>query len=294
MKKIISILLCALLVIGCVAMSISAENSEISYVVYDNMSNDMNASTGTAKTETDNMKITVNGGILKKFANYISGYNFAQWQDNSNNKSLTFELKNVPAGEYVLTMNTADNNQARGTFDVVANDTSLGALNCLDTKLSGKKLVKHSFDTTFVADGNVTLTITPTTTSKQIFIYNIVLIPVADGGEDQPESSTSTTTTTTTTTTQKPAETYFTPSDVANMDNWIQGWWDSGNGKFNPTYQNNSRVCVKNKVEVQEGTTYNFKISGADSSGLKIVIRAYDESGTFKATVADCKSYMRS
>ena len=292
MKKIISILLCAVLVIGCVAMSISADNSEITYIPYDNMSNDMNASTGTAKTETDNMKITVNGGILKKFANYISGYNFAQWQDNSNNKSLTFELKNVPAGEYVLTMNTADNNQARGTFDVVANNVSLGEMNCLDTKLSGKKLVEHSFDTAFVADGNVTLTITPTTTTKQIFIYNIVLTKVGEGGEViDPEESTVPTESTTTTTTQKPAETYFTPSDVANMDNWIQGWWDSGNGKFNPTYQNNSRACVKNKVEVQEGTTYNFKISGADSSGLKIVIRAYNESGTFKATVADCKSY---
>ena len=89
MKKIISILLCAVLVIGCVAMSISADNSEITYIPYDNMSNDMNASTGTAKTETDNMTITVNGGQLTKFANYATGYNCAQWQNNSANISFS-------------------------------------------------------------------------------------------------------------------------------------------------------------------------------------------------------------
>ena len=38
MKKIISILLSVLLIIGSVAISISADSSEISYVVYDNMS----------------------------------------------------------------------------------------------------------------------------------------------------------------------------------------------------------------------------------------------------------------
>ena len=69
MKKIISILLSVLLIIGSVAISISADNSEITYIPHDNMSGNMNAGTGTAKTETDNMKITVNGGILKKFAN---------------------------------------------------------------------------------------------------------------------------------------------------------------------------------------------------------------------------------
>jgi len=287
MKKFISILLSVLLIIGSVAISISADNSEITFIPYDNMSGNMNAGTGTAKTETDNMTITVNGGILTKYANYISGYNFAQWQSSSNNRNLIFELKNVPAGNYVLAFSTADNNQARGSFDVVANNVSLGEMNCLDTKLSGKKLVEHSFDTAFAADGNVTLTITPTATatSKQIFLYNIVLTKVGEGGEViDPEESTVPTESTTTTTTTVAQETFFVPSDVANMDNWIQGWWDSSNGKYNTTYQNNSRACVKNKVEVQEGTTYKFTISGTDASGLNIVLRSYDSTGAFKTT----------
>jgi len=71
MKKFISILLSVLLIIGSVAISISADNSEITFIPYDNMSGNLNAGTGTAKTETDNMTITVNGGLLTKYANYI-------------------------------------------------------------------------------------------------------------------------------------------------------------------------------------------------------------------------------
>ncbi len=154
-----------------------------SYVIYDNMEKEINPpNTEVATAETDNMIIKVTGGILNKYANYISGYNCAQWNDSSENIALGFELKNIPAGEYKLTLNTADNNSARGTFDVTANNVALGEMNCLNK--TGKKLTEHTFDTTFKADGrrNVNITVTPTetTTNRQIFLYSIVLTKVAD------------------------------------------------------------------------------------------------------------------
>lgn len=196
MKKIISILLSVILLFSLCVMTISkADNTQITYVVYDDMSN------------SDKMTVSVNGGKLTKYANYISGYNFAQWQQSSANKSLTFTLKNVPAGEYSVSFITADNNQARGIFDITANDVAIGTLNCLDKKLSGKKLVQHDFDTVFTANGtdNVILSIVPqeADTSRQIFLHSIIL-STASGEEISTIPSSSTTTTTTTTTTTAP------------------------------------------------------------------------------------------
>ena len=154
-----------------------------SYVVYDNMKDAINPpNTDLATEESDNMIIKVTGGILNKSSNYITGYNCAQWTDAKDNISLGFELKNIPAGEYVLTLNTADNNQARGTFDVTANGVALGEMNCINK--AGKKMTEHAFATTFKADGRknpeVTVTPTATTTSRQIFLYSVVITKVAD------------------------------------------------------------------------------------------------------------------
>ncbi len=154
-----------------------------SYVIYDNMEKDINPDgTETLATETDNMIIRVVGGLLHKYTNFISGYNCAQWNNSNENIALGFELKNIPAGEYALTLITADNNQSRGTFDIAANGVALGEMNCLNT--TGLKITEHAFDTTFKADGrknvNVSITPTATTTSRQIFLYSIVLTKVAD------------------------------------------------------------------------------------------------------------------
>ena len=154
-----------------------------SYVVYDNMKDAINPpNTDLATEESDNMIIKVTGGVLKKYDNYIAGYNCAQWTDEKDNIALGFELKNIPAGEYVLTLNTADNNQARGTFDVTANGVALGEMNCINK--AGKKMTEHAFATTFKADGrkNVKVTITPTatTTNRQIYLHSFVLTKVAD------------------------------------------------------------------------------------------------------------------
>ncbi len=99
------------------------------------------------------------------------------------------------------------------------------------------------------------------------------------------ESETTTTTTKTTgTTTEKPAETYFTPADVANNANWVKGWWNNGDGSYNASYGNNSRAALAKKVEVTEGKTYKFAITGTEASGLNIVLRTYDANGAMKGT----------
>ena len=114
------------------------------------------------------------------------------------------------------------------------------------------------------------------------FIYPEGVEPTVPSESEEPSEEPTTTTTTTTT---APIATYFTPADVANKDNWIKGWWDSSNGKYNPTYQNNSRACVKNHIEVTEGETYKFTITGSNASGLNIVVRNYDSTGAFKSTI---------
>ncbi len=166
-----------------------SDGDSYTYVAYDNMSGNMNpGSTGKPMTtETDAMSITVKGGQLTKYENYISGYNYAQWQSSTNNINLTFGLKGVEAGVYTLTMYTADNNQARGSFDITANDVALGTINCLDTSLSGKKHIEHALDTQFTANGTdpVTVVVTPATDNKQIFLHSFVLTKV---GEVEPES----------------------------------------------------------------------------------------------------------
>ena len=123
LKKLLTLTLSLLLVFSVIPMAlVSAEGTTYTYVAYDNMSDNMNSgSTGTPMTtETDAMSITVNGGLLTKFAGYISGYNYAQWQSSTNNINLTFGLKGVETGVYTLTIYTADNNQARGSFDITA------------------------------------------------------------------------------------------------------------------------------------------------------------------------------
>ena len=154
-----------------------------SYVIFDNMATQINPPGKEAATvETDNMVIKVVGGALGKNPSYRPGYDIASWNNSSENVALEFGLKNVPAGEYALTLISADNNTSRGVFDVVANDVALGEVNCLNTV--GVKITEHAFATTFKADGrkNVEVTVTPTETTekRQIYFHSIVLTKVAD------------------------------------------------------------------------------------------------------------------
>ena len=91
-KKVLSIILSLaifLTAICSMALSSSAD-ADYNFIIYDNLTNNLNAGSGTASVSTDSMKITANGGQLTKNSNY-GGYAVAQWQSNSNNRNLTFE-----------------------------------------------------------------------------------------------------------------------------------------------------------------------------------------------------------
>ena len=200
MKKSLAILLSFAMLITMVttmAISVSAADSydpadyDYAYKLTDYMTGTINyANTASSSTfNADAMDITVDGGQLVKYDSYTSdGYaGYAQWSDSSNNRVLTFDLKNIESGTYKLTVFTCDHNQARGSFDVSANDTSLGVMNCLNT--SGKVFTKHAFDTTFTADGTspVSVVIAPTaeTTDKQAFLYSLALTKAGDNSGEQ-------------------------------------------------------------------------------------------------------------
>ena len=202
MKKSLAILLSVSILIAAIltmTFSASAADSynpadyDYAYKITDYMSGNINAGTGTASTTTDAMIITVQGGQLTKFDSYTSnGYTgYAQWNQNSNNIKLTFGLNDIASGKYKLTLFTCDNNSARGKFDISANDTAIGTMNCLNN--TGKVFVKHAFTTEFTTDGTspAKIEIVPSAndTSKQLFLYSIALEKV-DGEEDPSEPST--------------------------------------------------------------------------------------------------------
>lgn len=198
-KKILSVILVIAMifaVLGIISSSLaSAEEAAYTFVVYDEMTG---RTTSTA--ESDNMKIIVNGGALGKYENYASGYNCAQWASNTANISLTFELKNIAAGNYKLKLVTVDHTSSyRGVFDISANGT---LLKTEDFAASAKSVVEHSFDTVFAADGteNVAITFTVNNpdgrTATQIFLHSIILIK-ADGSDTTVQTSETTTLSTT-------------------------------------------------------------------------------------------------
>ena len=201
MKKALSILLSVAMLISMaslMAISVSAD-ADYTYIVYDNMSGDLNADTGTATTSTDNMIIRVNGGIFHKYASY-GGYAVAQWQSNNKNRNLTFELKGVASGKYTLTIGTVDVGlNYRGIYSVAANETQLGTVDFAypgaQAGDSNRHYVDHEFNTEFSTDGtsNVVVVLTPnaqnevvggvTRPSNQCFLYNITLTRTGDYAE---------------------------------------------------------------------------------------------------------------
>lgn len=163
---------------------------DYAYKITDYMSGTINS--GSSKT-TDAMTITVQGGQLTKFDSYTSnGYTgYAQWNQSTNNIKLTFALNDIASGKYKLTLFTCDNNSARGKFDISANDTAIGTVNCLNN--TGRVFVKHAFTTEFTTDGTspAKIEIVPASgdTSKQLFLYSIALEKV-DGEDDPSDPST--------------------------------------------------------------------------------------------------------
>ncbi len=78
------------------------------------------------------------------------------------------------------------------------------------------------------------------------------------------------------------AETYFTPEDVSNPDNWVVGQWDMNTGAYSSS--NVNRATLKNKIAVQPGTIYGLALSGSSASGLNIVLRTYNSKAAFVAS----------
>ncbi|MGN0173764.1 MAG: alpha/beta hydrolase family protein [Acutalibacteraceae bacterium] len=220
-KKTLSVILAIIMIFTSISVSIAiADETAYSYVVYDEMSGNT-----TSTLESSNMKIIVNGGTLTKFTNYASGYNCAQWQHNDSNISLTFELKNVAAGDYTLKVVSVDHTSGyRGVFDITANETFLKTE---DFAASSKQVVEHNFDTVFTADGtnNVSVKFEVNNpegrTSKQIFIHSIMLIKSgsSSGTTIQTSETSSATTTPTTTITTTTTTTSSTPSSSGTYTN---------------------------------------------------------------------------
>lgn len=198
-KKVLSIILSLTILISMLsimALSANAADSydtadyDYAYKITDYMSGTINS--GSSKT-TDAMTITVQGGQLTKFDSYTSnGYTgYAQWNQSSSNIKLTFALNDIASGKYKLTLFTCDNNSARGKFDISANDTAIGTMNCLNN--TGKVFVKHAFTTEFTTDGTspAKIEIVPASgdTNKQLFLYSIALEKV-DGEDDPSDPST--------------------------------------------------------------------------------------------------------
>ena len=70
-----------------------------------------------------------------------------------------------------------------------------------------------------------------------------------------------------------------TGDNLITADNtWLSGHYSNSNGNYE-SYSN--RICLENKIDVKPGEYYLFSLGAGVSSRYQLIIRSYDENGSF-------------
>lgn len=263
MKKIISILLSALLLIGCVAMSATADVNVYTIDDVASIDNYVAGSWEKGVFEEHERRIATNGYVAvdasKTYTLVGTKKNHSNLQfylaefDADKNCVATIGKTVLGAGTYAYTPSTADVSYIAITF-TVQND----AVKAVDTNGIFNRFINGGYSVSMVADGE-------------------------SGGETpEPESTTvtETTTTTTTTTTQTPGEV----SGVAMIVETNTGYSSFG-AALNAIADNQTIKLLNN---VSDGSTRNIKKVGVtlDLNGF-----TYTQTGSRAFDVNDNKSF---
>ncbi len=278
MKKIISIALALVLMVSCFVISSVSAAETYTYEVYEL----------TTSSSPMNYKFESGYPTITNRATY-NGHSRVMQFTSTYSYSITFSVDNLPAGEYDVSFaHISQTTQYRGIFDVYVNGVYSQTV---DFSGTANEKVNVTLDSKAVSNGTDANTVTFTGAKiegreNQMFLQSFSFVPTGEAGETVATTS-ATTTTTTTTTTQASGEEkdFFVPADVSNMNNWVEGWWSDIDGAYEFKYPHSNsrpRAALAKKVKVTEGETYKFSISGTDASGLNIVLRIYDASGTLK------------
>ncbi len=265
MKKIISILLSALLLIGCVAMSATADVNVYTIDDVALIDNYVAGSWEKGTFETHERRIATNGYVAvdasKTYTLVGTSKNHSNLQfylaefDADKNCVAKIGRTVIAKGTYAYTPSSADVAYIALTITIQGD-----AVKAVDTNGIFNRFINGGYGISMVADGE------------------------SGGDVEEPESSTVTeTTTTTTTTTTKPVDTEgeYTIDDVANPESWTEGQYNSL-GKF---ASSTTRACVKKLIKVDPAKTYVLEAKNAVSK--KYVVREYDADRTFLRSVSN-------
>ena len=271
MKKIISIVLSALIIIGCVAISATA-NTNV-YTVDDVASIDSyvagywNVTTGVFTEHTH--RIATNGYVAV---------------DSAKTYTITSGAKSHGSTSFYLAEFDADKNFVAGI-----GRTELGKAGTYSYAPSSANVAYVALTATI---SKVTEDLVPYTTSggkegliqrwkKGTFQITMVADGESGGVEPEPESSTVTTTTTTTTTsTPVDTEREYTIDDVASINSYVPGYWSEKTGAF---AENAYRIATNGLVAVDSTKTYT--LTGNGHSNLQFYLAEFDADKNFVAGI---------
>ncbi|MBQ4155467.1 MAG: hypothetical protein IJD90_01540 [Clostridia bacterium] len=260
MKKIISVLLSALLIIGCVAISATANTNVYTIDDVASIDNYVAGSWENGVFEEHERRIATNGYVA---VDASKTYTLIGTEDNHSN--LQFYLAEFDADKNCVAK-IGRTVIAKGTYSYVPSSANVAyiALTITIQQDAVKAVDTNGIFNRFINKG-----------------YGISMVADGESGGETPEPESSTVTTTTTTTTPVDTEDDYTIEDVAVADNWVEGQYNSL-GKFATS---TTRACVKKLIKVDAEKTYVLNAKNAGSK--KYVVREYDADRKFLQSVAN-------